>query len=127
MFEDFDLIHSYTRKQAIEDGVLIDVSEIAKEAGFQIPVAITNAVWSDLIVPNKEVKNYGQSIKGRLWDTLMVLFFEIKSTEDTNQIIFKVFYLMDVNKKPETKELKALISGGDSGEPVITIMYKHED
>jgi len=26
-FEDFELIYSYTRKQAIQDGVLIDVSE----------------------------------------------------------------------------------------------------
>ena len=53
MFEDFELIHSYTRKQAIEDGGLIDVSEMAKEAGFKFPVATTNTVWTDLIVPNE--------------------------------------------------------------------------
>ncbi|MFC1562565.1 DUF6573 family protein [candidate division KSB1 bacterium] len=29
MFQKEDLIYSYTRKQAIEDGVLIDVSETA--------------------------------------------------------------------------------------------------
>ena len=68
VFEDFELIHSYTRMQAIEDGVLIDVSEMAKEAGFKFSVAITNTVWTDLIVPNEEVN--GQSIEGRLWDTL---------------------------------------------------------
>jgi len=127
MFEDFDLIHSYTRKQAIEDGVLADVSEMAKEAGFKIPVAITNEVLSDLIVPNKDMERYGQSIDGRLWDTLIVLFFEIKNMADENYLLFKVLYLMDVNKEPELKELKAIISGGDNGEPVITIMYKHED
>lgn len=27
------IIYSYTRKQALEDGVLIDVTEIAKEVG----------------------------------------------------------------------------------------------
>ena len=34
MFEPSDLIHSYTRAQAIADGVLVDVSDVAKEAGF---------------------------------------------------------------------------------------------
>jgi len=34
------VIHTYTRAQAIEDGVLIDVSEMAREAGFRWPVAV---------------------------------------------------------------------------------------
>ena len=50
----FELIYSYSRKQAIEDGVLVDVSEMAKEAGFKFPVAMTNTVWTELIVPDKE-------------------------------------------------------------------------
>ena len=40
------LIFAYTRKQAIEDGVLIDVTETAKEAGLRFPTAITAAAWS---------------------------------------------------------------------------------
>jgi hypothetical protein len=32
-FEDFELIYSYSRKQAIEDGVLIDVIGQARETG----------------------------------------------------------------------------------------------
>ena len=31
------IIHSYTRAQAIEDGILVDVSDTAREAGFTIP------------------------------------------------------------------------------------------
>ena len=34
MFNDFDVIYCYTRKQAIEDGALIDVTFTAQEAGF---------------------------------------------------------------------------------------------
>ena len=30
-----DIISTYTRAQAIEDGVLIDISPTAKEAGFE--------------------------------------------------------------------------------------------
>ena len=44
MFEKADLIHSYTRAEAIADGVLIDVSATAREAGFKYPVALTAAV-----------------------------------------------------------------------------------
>jgi len=35
MFEDADLIHSYTRADALRDGVLIDVSATAKEADIR--------------------------------------------------------------------------------------------
>jgi len=31
MFEDTDVIYSYTRAQAIDDGVLVDVTETARE------------------------------------------------------------------------------------------------
>ena len=56
------VISQYTRAQAIEDGVLIDVSKMAKEAGFTIPVAVTAAVWNEHIVPTDKLhKGYGQS------------------------------------------------------------------
>jgi hypothetical protein len=43
MFDERDLIHSYSRAQAIADGVLIDVSATAREAGIRCPVALTRA------------------------------------------------------------------------------------
>ena len=39
------VLSAYTRAQAIEDGILVDVSETAREAGFRIPVAVTRTVW----------------------------------------------------------------------------------
>ncbi len=45
MFEEADLIYRYTRAQSIEDGVLIDVSAVAREAGITYPVALTRAAW----------------------------------------------------------------------------------
>jgi hypothetical protein len=32
-WDDAEVIYAYTRAQALEDGVLVDVSEMAKEAG----------------------------------------------------------------------------------------------
>ena len=42
-------ISTYSRAQAIEDGILVDVSDTAREAGFTIPVAATRTVWNRLI------------------------------------------------------------------------------
>ena len=46
---DRKLISSYTRSEALADGVLVDVTETAREAGFVIPIALTRAAW-DLCV-----------------------------------------------------------------------------
>src|ERR1019366_6309710 len=40
-----EVISSYSRAQAIEDGVFVDVSATAKEAGIKFPVAMTRTVW----------------------------------------------------------------------------------
>jgi hypothetical protein len=43
-------ISTYTRAQAIEDGVLIDPGTMAKEAGFnKWPVALTANAWADCV------------------------------------------------------------------------------
>jgi hypothetical protein len=34
-WEKMEVIHSYSRTQALEDGVLVDISPLAKEAGFK--------------------------------------------------------------------------------------------
>jgi hypothetical protein len=39
MFENADLIHRYSRSDAIRDGVLIEVSATAREAGIRWPVS----------------------------------------------------------------------------------------
>ncbi len=44
-----NLIYAYTRAQAIADGVLIDVSAFAAEAGFKYPVALTSAAWANCV------------------------------------------------------------------------------
>ena len=68
------VIHTYTRAQAIEDGVSIDVSEVACEVGFRWPVAVTSTklsagtagVWA-YVEPTPELEAQGQSPAGRLW------------------------------------------------------------
>lgn len=37
MFTEDDLIHTYTRAEALRDGVLVDAGPLARELGFQVP------------------------------------------------------------------------------------------
>jgi hypothetical protein len=110
----------------MKDRVLIDVSELAKEMGFRIPVAITNTAWNTYIVPNEDSLKHGQSENGRLWDALHMLLFSIRrGKQSTNEILFEFFVEQD--GKPILATLKAHIGPGDRGEPVLTIMMPNED
>ena len=40
-----EVISNYSRAQAIEDGVLVDVSATAKETGIKFPVGMTRTLW----------------------------------------------------------------------------------
>ncbi len=122
--DDFEAIYTYTRDQAIEDGVLIDVSDMAKEAGFKWPVAVTVNVWVYYIVPDEKSRSYGQSEEGRLWDLLTML--RLSSQNGGEIITLKVYFLMEGNKR-RLVTLKAVAGPGDHGEPVITIMLPGED
>ena len=42
---DHDLIYSYSRAQAIDDGILVDVSAHARDLGIRYPVAVTATLW----------------------------------------------------------------------------------
>jgi len=123
-----EVIHTYTRAQAIEDGVLVDVSEMAREAGFKFPVAVTSAVWHEYIVPDKRARSWGQSEEGRLWDVLVVLSYYARQSRG-REIRFKVIMvMMALNEKERQEiELKAICGPGDDFESVITIMKPEED
>lgn len=72
-FDKPELIYCYTRKQAIEDGVLVDITSIARQFGFVIPVAITANLMNRYVKPSHECEELGQSLKGRLADVLTML------------------------------------------------------
>jgi hypothetical protein len=51
MFSQDDVISVYTRQDAINDGVLVDVTETAKEMGFRYPVADYEQVMIEALFP----------------------------------------------------------------------------
>lgn len=126
MFEDAPVIYSYSRAQAIEDGVLVDVTEMAKEAGFKFPTAVSQAVWA-MIEPSPAVKKLGEDAKGRLWDVLNMAIAAAKcATPGTDRIYFGVI-LRDNGNDRRPKKLYMHIGPGDTPAPVLTIMVVGED
>ena len=119
------LIDSYSRAQAIEDGQLIDISTLAREAGFLWPVAVTAALWHGYIVPPAILG--GQSWQGRAWDMLNVLRLAIRRAADTSELAFTVLFQMDEVKPLERVILTSHCGPGDGMEPVITIILPGEE
>lgn len=127
LFEKADIVYSYTRKQAIEDGELVDVSKTAIECGIKIPVAVTRALWDGYIVPDKRSRPYGQSEAGRLWDVLFILRQAARSSPVISALfLFEVIFIQKLRQRRLVK-LKAVCGPGDDGLPVITLMLPNED
>ena len=124
--EGFVLIHSYTRREAIEDGVLVDVSAVAREAGIRYPVAVTSAVWGNYVEVPPDV--VGQDEQGRLWDVLWMFRTAVQRQRGPGSDVVRYSLLVrNDNERPREVELKAVCGPGDDGEPVVTILLPEED
>jgi len=125
-FADAPIISTYTRAQAIEDGVLVDVSAMAKEAGFRYPVAVTRAVYDEYVNPKPMPKTNDE--RGRLWDLLTILRIKCRTEASPCMEFSVLFKVMDgAVARLRKVALKAIIDGGDDGEPVITVLLPDED
>jgi len=125
-----ELIYAYSRKQAIKDGVLVDVTDTAKEAGFGYPVSVTAEVWARYVKVPPGVS--GQDEIGRLWDILWMLRYSIRTANSEHDSINNLHFKLHVRQsngegEPPLVTLKAVCGPGDDAEPVITIMLPHED
>ena len=127
-----EVIYSYTRAQAIDDGVLIDATEMARDAGFKWPVALTVAAWSDCVAwsdADNERQVY-QDQSGRLWDVLFMASFAVRTANNANRQLQFDLLRIPRNGRSTTSQrltLKLILGPGDGGEPVITIMLPGED
>jgi len=138
-------IFSYSRAQAIADGVLVDLTNatddhgqlLCRQAGFKIPVALTRAAWAKTIEAGGTWKSegegevleleVGQSLTGRLWDVLSMLRVACGRAADSDRVHFQVLVDMHGDGRRELVKLWALCGPGDQGEPVLTVMLEGED
>jgi hypothetical protein len=120
-----EVISSYSRAQAIEDGVLVDLSAVAPEVcrqHFKTPVACTAEVWSTI---DKAVKNkrWMNDLNGVIHDLLWMSRCYARPGHASH--LFPVIIRGAGRKSKFT--FKAVCGPGDQGEPVITIMLPQED
>ena len=121
-FNDPNITSKYTRSEAIEDGVLVDISTLSKEVGIKYPVAVTRAVFALL----SDTHGEGQDFKGRAWDLLMVFRVAAKKSIES-EVHFTPLFLIEGSEQAQSVAMWAKCGPGDDLEPVITIMLKGED
>jgi hypothetical protein len=156
MFESADLIHRYPRADVLRDGVLIDVSATAREAGFkfwdeylkkrvglefgieqrqahnlvlcaQVRGKMPDASCSALHLDEGNGREPGDA--GRLWDVLTMLRLAVHGQgEGAREVRFGVHVRNEKRERtPPLVRLKALCGPGDQGEAVVTVMLPDED
>jgi hypothetical protein len=118
---------TYTRKEAVADGVQVDVSKLAREAAITYPVFLTSAVHHNYVSVPDGV--YGQDETGRLWDILMTLRFAIRRAKGEPKRLPFELYVANDNNEPKLVHLTAVCSALDidDPQPAITVMLPDED
>ena len=122
-----EVIYAYTRQQAIADGVQIDVTKTAQEAGIKFPVFITRGVFETYVAVPEGVT--GQDEAGRLWDVIWMTRFAILRSHGHNDRLPVALYVRNDNRA--AKLIKLIATCGaldmDDPQPAITILLPDED
>lgn len=136
----WEIISTYTTKNAVDDGYLVRVDEkSSKEAGIKFPVYLSRAVW-DKYVEVPAGMEQEQDVSGRLWDVLWMFAFQARKTP-ANLLHYKLICRlpdkgdwepnekMYQNRQTRTVTLKATIQAQDFDDPTpaIFIMKPSED
>ena len=119
-----EVISSYSRAQAIDDGVLVDLSALfpSDTRLYKWPVACTSGVWS-LIEKVCLQRDTGELIGAGawVWDLCWMSIRAKMTVISQSEFLFKC----SIGNKVQT--FKVACGPGDNAEPVITIMLPDED
>ena len=123
-------ISVYTRSQATEDGVLVDVSQAdaMKGSGIALPVSVTRSVWAWV---NPEKMPRCQALNGRLHDVLWMLRLAIRgASSGIDRMSFRVLFQGGPGLRGRGKrivQMLAVCGPADDGSPCLTIMLPGEE
>ena len=121
------VISSYTRAQAVVDGVQIEVSAKARLAGIRFPVFLTRAVYDAYVTVPPGVE--GQDEVGRLWDLMWMLRYAIRQARGAGDRLPVALYVRNDNRRPRLVKLVAVCGplDFDDPQPAITLLLPTED
>ena len=121
------VVYSYSRAQAVADGVQVEVTKTAQEAGIRFPVFLTRTVFDAYVAVPAGVT--GQDEAGRLWDVVWMTRFAILRAKPGVQRIPVALYVRNDNRA--AKLIKLVATCGpldiDDPQPAITVMLPDED
>ena len=122
-----DVVYSYTRAQAVADGVQVEVTKTAQEAGVRFPVFLTRTVFDAYVAVPPDVS--GQDEAGRLWDVVWMLRFAIQRTKRGVERLLFALYVRNDNRAAKLIKLIAVAGPLDIDDPApaITVMMPDED
>jgi hypothetical protein len=116
-----EVIYAYTRKQAVADGVQVEISQTAREAGIRFPVYLTRAVYDAYVTVPEGVTCQDEA--GRLWDLAWMLRHAIGQSGGGNHLPFAL-YVRNDNRR--AKLVKLVAECGpldiDDPQPAITVL-----
>ncbi len=125
-FADMEVVSEYSRQQAMEDGVLVDLWKWDLKAlcleHYKVHVAITAAVWA-LVDMAVKAPGFCNDLEGVIHDILYMSRRGKAIDESTRHF---TVYISGTGLKPE-HAMKAEAGPGDQAELIITISLIEED
>ena len=120
-------IYTYTRAQALADGLQVDVTQTAQEAGIRFPVFLTRTVYDKYVTVPEGVT--GQDEAGRLWDIVWMTRFAIIRAKPGHDRLPVALYVRNDNHRSRLVKLVAVCGPLDFADPqpAITVMMPDED
>jgi hypothetical protein len=114
-----ETVYSYSRQQAIDDGVLIDLSvlEITKQH-WNVQLCCTDSVWG---IIEDAVTNHGKDLIGILHDIYTVAKFNIKAATSQDRVYFRATVGVAAH------DFVLAYGPGDTAAPVLTLMLPSDD
>lgn len=124
-----EVIHAYTRAEALEDGFMHDISALASEYGFRYPVHVAHHAWAEAIA--WEHDDASQDETGRTWDVLTMARSRVRAAvaqgRTSGPVLFTVVRITAPGRRePDPITLQIELGPGDEGEPVFTITAAHD-
>jgi hypothetical protein len=122
-----EVIFAYSRAQAVADGVQVEVTKVAAEAGIRFPMFLTRAVYDAYVTVPEGVTAQDES--GRLWDIVWMTRFGILRARPGVDRIPVALYVRNDNRG--SRLIKLIATCGpldiDDPQPAITVMLPDED
>jgi len=130
MFENAEIISVYTRQNAIDDGMIVDLwtgdmGKLAREAGFKIPVAISRSAFEQYIALTPAAREALNDVTGRAWDVLYMTANAIR--RNPGPLVYVTFYCSVDEVEPQECFVKAVFGEDPEVGPYFTILELEED